>query len=42
MHFASVVAKHRPGLEATNVVSSVKILKFLVFDLRQNFSKMNF
>ena len=42
MHFAFVLAKHKPGLEATNGVSSVKILKFLVFDLRQNFSKMSF
>ena len=43
MHFAFVLAKHKPGLEATNGVSSVKnLLKFLVFDLRQHFSKMNF
>ena len=35
MHFAFVLAKHKPGLEATNGVSSVKIswsFLFLTYD----------
>ena len=42
MHFALALEKHKPGSEATNGVSSGEILKFLVFDLREKFSKMNF